>query len=582
MIAAERVLSASRGIRTPSAEATFALPTLVPVAVRPHDAAFSGAPNAFVIAAPNGEPLLDARIAPDALQAARSHWRANVGGVVVLLLAMTLIASIAPLLYVGGTRLRAWPTNRAPWQWSWRSSSGRVHSSGWPRSRAGRNRCFTPKRLEPRCARSSALQSIFCSRWYWSLRWCCWASISLSAFATSFRADMRPRVTNRDWLLFSAAQLVAGMLIALILVGYEVILGNAISATSVDAPTDQFSYDVRANVDQLVTDFGSTGYRVAAARAAERGARSRVSITKLDVEIAVVSAYLDVLRNKELVAVSSNAISLVQAQRERANALFKATIRPEIDVLSADTQLAQAELGRLRDENGVATAMLALREAMGRRDAAPLDVVSVEIKPLDDETHTLDQLAMTSIRHRPEVVAGREDVLAAEANVDVTRTRIAPVVTLQAGGFANGSQASWTPGGGVFAALSLSITLYDGSNRHAIRDARAQVHSARAQFELTQQAITFSVARTALAVKIARDSLQVATTWRAQAERQLALAQTRYQNNVGNFVELNDARAGLVTAQRNEVDARYSLAQSRVALARELGISPSKLAGSQP
>ena len=56
MIAAERVLSASRGIQAPSAEATLSIPTVVPVTVRPHDASLAGLPHTFVIAAPDGAP----------------------------------------------------------------------------------------------------------------------------------------------------------------------------------------------------------------------------------------------------------------------------------------------------------------------------------------------------------------------------------------------------------------------------------------------------------------------------------------------------------------------------------------------
>jgi hypothetical protein len=39
----------------------------------------------------------------------------------------------------------------------------------------------------------------------------------------------------REWTLFGISQITTGVLVALLLVGYEVMLGNAISATSVDA-----------------------------------------------------------------------------------------------------------------------------------------------------------------------------------------------------------------------------------------------------------------------------------------------------------------------------------------------------------
>ena len=44
-----------------------------------------------------------------------------------------------------------------------------------------------------------------------------------------------PPRTRHEWVVFAITQLGAGALVALLLVGYEVLLGNAISATSVDA-----------------------------------------------------------------------------------------------------------------------------------------------------------------------------------------------------------------------------------------------------------------------------------------------------------------------------------------------------------
>jgi hypothetical protein len=98
VVASECVLSASRGLRTPSAEATLSVPSVVPVIVRPHDARYTAGPNSFLIRAPGGEPLLDARVPSGTLTDARARWRANVGGAVLAMLAFTLIISVAPLL----------------------------------------------------------------------------------------------------------------------------------------------------------------------------------------------------------------------------------------------------------------------------------------------------------------------------------------------------------------------------------------------------------------------------------------------------------------------------------------------------
>src|SRR6185436_20161825 len=130
----------------------------------------------------------------------------------------------------------------------------------------------------------------------------------------------------------------------------------------------------------------------------------------------------------------------------------------------------------------------------------------------------------------------------------------------------------WIPGVSVFGALSVQWDLYTGSGDSYERaSAEAQLLSARAALANAEQQIRLTVSQARFAVDAARDSLALVIEWRGQAERQLTLARNRYNTSVGSFVELNDARQGLVTAQRQEVQARYALAQARVALARELG-----------
>jgi outer membrane protein len=343
---------------------------------------------------------------------------------------------------------------------------------------------------------------------------------------------------------------------------------------------NRLTYDVGLNVTQLITDSGRSASVLAGAQALELAARAQIAVDRLDVELAVVQAYLEVLRNKDLVDVSTSAIALVDEQLARATALFQATIRPEIDVLSAETQRAQARLARLRDENAVASAQLTLLNAIGAKAQNTVDALPIEIAAVPEETQLASSLQARSLGKRPELTVLRDRIAATDASVRTARTRTSPVVTASTGVYANGgSDLSWSPGVGVFASIGVSMDLYVGrADEHAIDETQAQVRAAHAELERAEQNISLAVRRAALAVQISRETLAVATAWRVHADRQLQLAQSRYQTGVGNFVELNDARSGLVNAQRQEVQARYDLAQSRVSLARELGSSPSALA----
>jgi outer membrane protein len=352
---------------------------------------------------------------------------------------------------------------------------------------------------------------------------------------------------------------------------------------------NQFIYSGQVAVSQLITDSGLTKAQLEGARANEQQAHAQLVVSELDVELGVVQAYLGVLQNKELIDVSTGAIALVDEQLKRATALYKATMRPEIDVLSAQTQLAQAQLTLERDRNSVAAALVVLQNAMGTNEPRVVDVLPVDINPLAEEGKVADELTATSLGQRPELAALRDSINAADAAAHVAQTRTLPTVSVQAGAYTSGGVqppllglAQWTPALGAFGLLAVNWDLYLGrDNYYELAGAHAQARSARAELELEKQAITSSVSQAALAVQIAREALTVATSTKTLAERQLQLAKARYDSGVGNFVELNDARSGLVNVERQEVMARYSLAASRVALARELGRGPAGLATKQ-
>jgi signal transduction histidine kinase len=99
-VAAERLLSARRGLANLVGD-SFTLPTrLVPVSIVPsyEGAGEGGGRYTFVIRAPGGEALLEARVAPDDLRRAREGWRRGVLGVVLAVFAVTLLLLAAPLL----------------------------------------------------------------------------------------------------------------------------------------------------------------------------------------------------------------------------------------------------------------------------------------------------------------------------------------------------------------------------------------------------------------------------------------------------------------------------------------------------
>lgn len=233
VIAAERLISSSHGIRTATPElGLLSLPTLVPVSVAPHDPRDS-APG-VVIQSPLGQPLLATSITAESIQETRARWRGNVSAVVLGILALTLIIAIPPLLR---------------WRESFPQLTDHLKAAGVILAMLIAARLllwFAPTaRWTDQVFRTTALgtslRALLRTPIDFLLTMAAAAAFVALAFdlADRLRRTVRHRLPppddRQEWMMFAVTQVCAGAAVALLLVGYEVLLGNAIAATSVDA-----------------------------------------------------------------------------------------------------------------------------------------------------------------------------------------------------------------------------------------------------------------------------------------------------------------------------------------------------------
>jgi signal transduction histidine kinase len=233
VIAAERLISSSRGIRTVAPEeGILSLPTLVPATVRPYDRHASA--SGVVVQSPLGQPLLVARVTPDAIQDTRARWRGNITAVVLGMLALTLIVAMPPLLR---------------WRESFLKLKDHLKAIGVILALLAAARFllwFAPTvRWTDQVFRTAVLgpglRALLRTPMDFLLTMAAIAAVVVLTFdlverlRRTVRHRLPPPESRQERAMFSIAQLCAGSAVALLLVGYEVLLGNAISATSVDA-----------------------------------------------------------------------------------------------------------------------------------------------------------------------------------------------------------------------------------------------------------------------------------------------------------------------------------------------------------
>jgi len=327
-------------------------------------------------------------------------------------------------------------------------------------------------------------------------------------------------------------------------------------------------------LDERLYDFGRTGGAVAAARATALQARVDRTVLGLDVELLVFEAYTDALLGAAEERGQQLAIEQVERQLQRARALYKATLRPEIDVLSAETQLAQAQIRLFQARNVTQNALVALRNAIGVGAPQVIDPVDLLLGSSAMERLAPQALADEAVSARAELRSIELAIRAAGESLRAARADYFPVFTVGANASVIVTDQRFGPTTNLFATFTISEPIFSGwSTRNLVKEQRANLEAARYNYEAQRLRIVQEVESARLAVELARASLAVAEVARRQAERQLAMALARYDTKVGSFVELNDARNGVINAMATEVDARYGLSKSRGQLLRRTGRS---------
>src|SRR6266446_1297740 len=108
-------------------------------------------------------------------------------------------------------------------------------------------------------------------------------------------------------------------------------------------------------------DFGYRGARVDAARAAQNRAAAEASLTRLDVSIATVNAYMTLLAAEQTLRAAEADMQRRQEFSKSVHVLVDNQLRPGADASRADADFARARvnLARAQQQEAISRALLA-------------------------------------------------------------------------------------------------------------------------------------------------------------------------------------------------------------------------------
>ena len=281
--------------------------------------------------------------------------------------------------------------------------------------------------------------------------------------------------------------------------------------------------------------------------------RGRLLATEQQVFIDTVTAYVNVIAQKQVLQLNINNEQVLQRQLQATNDRFRVGEITRTDVAQAEAAVAGAGATRQTSEGTLATARATYLQRVG---FMPGDLQ--EPQPAQVPIKTEDQAVQLASANNPSVVAALFDDASARDAVDVAFSALMPQVSLQ--GIAQRTDNSTIRGQreiGAQVLLNASVPIYQGGAEYArVRQARqAEQQSRDTVDEARRQAIQ-----------------QAANAWETLVAARSTIESTRAQIRA-NRVALVGVQREAIVGSRTTLDvlnAEQALLNSQVTLVQNL------------
>jgi outer membrane protein len=325
-----------------------------------------------------------------------------------------------------------------------------------------------------------------------------------------------------------------------------------------------------ATATQLIYDFGATSNRWKSASASRDAAAWNRRVIENQTLLAVRRAFFQARTQRDLIAVADDGVKNQERHLEQSQALVKAGIRPDIDLATVRTALANARVQLVNVQANYAVAQAQLAQAMGVEVGGAYTLADDELPGISGEDGPSAPLAARALEARPELANLESQQKAQSLLVDATRGNYGPSVAAQGNVNETGSFDRIVPN--WYVGLTLTWALYQGGfTTGQVREAKGTLTSLAGQAAAQRLQIQVDVEQGRLAVEAAKATITAAEEALVNAREQLRLAEARYKQGLGSVIELDDAQVAQTTAAAQAVQAHYGLASARAQLLAALG-----------
>ncbi len=283
----------------------------------------------------------------------------------------------------------------------------------------------------------------------------------------------------------------------------------------------------------------------------------------------VISQYLQVVQNLDLIRIAKENMKAQQQQLEQIQEFQKAGNRTIADVLQQQATVKQAELQVVTATQTYQASRYTLLQSLGESPGAGYEFTPFEIGRIDSlQDNREPELPIDSVLQMRQDVKSQElQADAAEYQIKVSQAGFWPSISLFADGSTNynstenqasfADQVKYNRVGTI--GLSLSLPIFDQlSTLHNVERAKIQLSDQQLIVQNLKLNANVAYNQAMLDYRSARQQYDVAKAQYKYSEEALKVIQAQYNSGVTTFVQLALSQAQDLSAHYDLVNAQYN------------------------
>lgn len=335
---------------------------------------------------------------------------------------------------------------------------------------------------------------------------------------------------------------------------------------------DFFSFSI--TLQQTLFDFGRQWNAYDSSSKSANASWMDLENLRQQVHFAVVSQYVTVVANQEMVSLSERLLEQAKIHEEKARTMVTQGLRTRLDLLRAQVEREMAEANLLKAKSELSISKKNLLSVIGLSKLQSFQVIAPSYSGNQEIPKSLEEAIDEATKNRPDRASLVSKISAQESVVKSLKAQWFPIISATASFSDTGTEIkdlvwNWNIG------ISITVPLFTGLlPYYQVREAEASLHGLQERLRAMDIQIKKDIEQAWERLKVAQERVKVLTSAVNASRENLALAEGRFETGIGTSVEVFDASVALANAELSLISARLDFELAWAMLVKAIGKIP--------